>query len=166
MKILILYLWLISIPAFCQLPDIEEWVGNLDQAEKNTLYVEYLYECLEHPLDVNSATKQQLEILPCISPAAAARIIWYRSRHGRIKNLSELANIPGIKNNYQMIRPFLTVRHHPSLEVSCSGRHRMQRRIPLAKGYQEDTYCGNPYKVYTRIKGNYKNYISIGLLTQ
>ena len=48
------------------------------------------------PVDVNSASEQQLEALPGIGPTLAQRIIDYRTANGPFASLDELANVKGI----------------------------------------------------------------------
>lgn len=48
-------------------------------------------------LDINSATKEQLEKLPGIGAATADRIVAYRDSYGFISSIDEIENIPGIK---------------------------------------------------------------------
>jgi competence protein ComEA len=48
------------------------------------------------PLNLNTATAAQLEALPDVGPATAARIIEYRQKAGGFKKIEELMNIRGI----------------------------------------------------------------------
>jgi competence protein ComEA len=48
------------------------------------------------PIDVNTATLDQLEALPGVGPAIAQRIIDYRTEHGPFSSLDDLANVSGI----------------------------------------------------------------------
>ncbi|RIJ50940.1 ComEA family DNA-binding protein [Clavibacter lycopersici] len=48
------------------------------------------------PVDINTATAEQLETLPRVGPSLAARIIAWRSAHGRFTRVADLGRVPGI----------------------------------------------------------------------
>jgi competence protein ComEA len=48
------------------------------------------------PLDLNTATLEQLESLPGIGPVTAQKILDYRQAHGAFHAVSELQGVPGI----------------------------------------------------------------------
>ena len=62
------------------------------------------------PVDLNSATAEQLDTLPGVGPATAAAILTYRTRHGRFKTVAELLEVPGIgPSKLEALRPLVTV---------------------------------------------------------
>jgi competence protein ComEA len=50
---------------------------------------------LDVRLDLNSATPADLETLPGIGTALAARMVAYRSTHGPFRSVDELRQVPG-----------------------------------------------------------------------
>ena len=48
------------------------------------------------PVDLNSATAEQLDALPGIGPSTAEKIVEYRQAHGAFHSLAELDAVPGI----------------------------------------------------------------------
>lgn len=48
------------------------------------------------PLDLNTATAEQLDALPGVGPVLAQRIVDWRSQHGRFDSVTQLGNVSGI----------------------------------------------------------------------
>jgi len=63
------------------------------------------------PLDINSATAEQLQQVPGIGPKTAGAIVHMRETSGPFRRVDDLLAIRGIgKKKYRMMRPYLTVR--------------------------------------------------------
>lgn len=62
-------------------------------------------------LDINRATRQELEALPYIGPYTAGAILDYRARHKAFRFVDELRKIPGIRpENFKHFRDYLEVK--------------------------------------------------------
>jgi competence protein ComEA len=48
------------------------------------------------PVNLNSATAEQLDTLDGVGPATATKILEYRTAHGGFASVDDLAQIPGI----------------------------------------------------------------------
>jgi competence protein ComEA len=62
------------------------------------------------PLNLNTATQAQLETLPGIGPAVAARIIEHRQKNGNFKKVEELMNVKGIgEKSFLKIKALISI---------------------------------------------------------
>ena len=62
------------------------------------------------PLNLNAATEAQLEALPGIGAAVAARIVEYRKKNGAFKKVEELMNVKGIgEKSFLKLKPLVTI---------------------------------------------------------
>ncbi len=56
----------------------------------------YRIEEVVSQIEVNRATKEELEILPGIGPVLAQRIIDYRERNGKFQKFEDLLKVEGV----------------------------------------------------------------------
>ena len=62
------------------------------------------------PLNLNAASEAQLEALPGIGAAVAARIVEYRKKNGAFKKVEELMNVKGIgEKSFLKLKPLVTI---------------------------------------------------------
>ncbi len=64
-------------------------------------------------MDINTASQQDLEILPGIGPALASRIVLFRETHGAFRRVDDLTRVRGIG-------PKTLQRAGPMLEVTTA----------------------------------------------
>ena len=65
------------------------------------------------PVSLNEASREELERLPGIGPALAARIVEHRERYGRFRRAEHLMLVRGISE-----RRFLQMRPHVTAEAA------------------------------------------------
>jgi competence ComEA-like helix-hairpin-helix protein len=62
------------------------------------------------PLDLNSASAEQLQLVPGIGPKTAAAIVNFRRKSGPFRRVDDLLAIKGIsKRKLEELRPYVTV---------------------------------------------------------
>lgn len=63
------------------------------------------------PIDLNTATAEQLEAIPGIGPVLAQRIVDYRQANGRFQSVDELLEVQGIgQKRLETMRPYVIVK--------------------------------------------------------
>jgi competence protein ComEA len=63
----------------------------------------------EAPVDVNSASEQQLMSVPGIGASLAKRIVDFRDKNGKFANVDDLMKVQGIgEKSIEKLRPYLT----------------------------------------------------------
>jgi competence protein ComEA len=66
-------------------------------------------------VNINSATAQQLTVLPGVGEKLAARIVEYRQKAGGFKSAQELLNVRGIgEKNFAKLQPYLSLGEAPA----------------------------------------------------
>jgi len=63
-----------------------------------------------HPIDLNTATMEQLEELPGVGPVTAKSILDFRKKSGPFKRIEDLLAVRRIsKKRFQKMAPYVTV---------------------------------------------------------
>lgn len=65
---------------------------------------------LDGKIDINTATTEQLQLIPGIGPSIADRIIEYRTENGGFKTIEEIQNVNGIgEKKFNEMKPYIKV---------------------------------------------------------
>lgn len=63
------------------------------------------------PVNINSASEEELQNLPRIGPAMAARIVLHRQEHGPFQTKDELMKVKGIgKKTFEKLKDLITLK--------------------------------------------------------
>lgn len=75
-------------------------------------------------LDINLATQQELENLPCIGAVMAKRILSYREKVKKFSNTEEIKKVYGLKDScYQKILPYIFVDSEQKTEIKTEQKN-------------------------------------------
>lgn len=166
---------------------IEEISANTDKEIDYTNLYEDLIYFLDNPLNINSATVEDLEKLQILSDFQIQSLLNYIKEYGYFYSIYELLNVPGFNSYFvQLILPFVTVeipqkKFNLETEKLKYGKHkiflRTQRILQKQEGYRDITdsalivnpnsrYLGDPMRYYVRYNYTYKNRISSGFTAE
>ncbi len=112
--------------AFPQELDLEKLLETEIETEDQSEVLEYLTSLQQHPLNINTASMQQLETIPWITPSVANFIVSFRKKKGSFSGIEELKKIPGINDEtFAILRHFLTAERKQRHSASTiRGRQR------------------------------------------
>ncbi|HVS01744.1 MAG TPA: helix-hairpin-helix domain-containing protein [Thermoanaerobaculia bacterium] len=67
-------------------------------------------------VNVNTATAEQLQLLPRVGPAVAQRMLEYRKENGKFASLEDLMLVRGIgQATFEQLKPYVTLTGETSL---------------------------------------------------
>jgi hypothetical protein len=124
-------------------------MGEEDHTEIEN-WIENLWELTQNPINLNTATIQELLQIPFINPDLARKIVLHRSQITHYSSISELSHVPGFSDEiYEAIQPMVTVKRS---RISPGIVYRFQTRFenPHRKGYDLNEY-NNPLYLQHRI---------------
>ncbi|NOY60689.1 MAG: helix-hairpin-helix domain-containing protein, partial [Calditrichaeota bacterium] len=158
----------ISDTIYSQEIDPEKLLENETESKDQSELLEYLQTLQQHPININTASMQQLETIPWITPSVANLIVSFRKKKGPFSGIEELKKIPGINDEtFTILRHFLsTQKKQRHSAFTMQGRQRTFLRFEKSKGFGEKKYPGGRQKVYNRIKFALHENVQFGVLTE
>ncbi|MGE0087915.1 MAG: ComEA family DNA-binding protein [Bacteroidales bacterium] len=195
--ILLFLLIAISLKSFAQeentkkqvLEDLIENIASSTDAELDyTTIFEDLNYYLNNPLNLNTATIEELEKLQILSDFQIKSLHDYIKQNGEMLSIYELQLVFGfIQQDIDLLIPFVTIsksEQKQTFNIKNALKYsnnqlfiRAQQIIEQQQGYapisdsllalnSNSRYLGNPTKLYTRYKYNYKDLLSFGITAE
>lgn len=138
-------------------------------------YEETLQEYAEHPVNINTATREDLERLPFLTARQVEDILTYLYRYGEMKSLGELAMISSLSWYQRQLLAYFVYpgegireEHRLSLKtIAQYGKHEVvaAAKIPLySRAGDKTDYQGYPYKHWLRYQFRYSNRVKFGFV--
>ncbi len=136
---------------------------------------ELLCQLEQEPIDLNTATREDLEQLPFLTALQVEALIEYLYRYAPMKSMNELRMIRELDpTQIALLHHFCTVgdetarNDFPSMgDIMRYGRHELtaDARIPFYKRQGDDAgYHGYPYRHTLRYRFNYGDHVRWGLV--
>ena len=134
-----------------------------------------LCELEEQPIDLNKATREELEALPFLTDRQVEDIMEYRYRYGAMKSMNELRMIRSLDSRLIDVLRYFTFLDHetatagkrPLKERLQYGHHELMAygRIPFyERRGDKNGYEGYPYRHWLRYRYNLDNDVKIGFV--
>lgn len=161
----------------------QQLLQNISQLEdfESTHWEDYeqeLEDYAQHPINLNTATREDLERLPFLTPSQVEDIEYYLYRYGAMKNLAEIALIPSISWYQRQLLGYFVYAGDveksafPSLKtIARYGKHEVMGMLKVPfyerKGDAKETtngYLGYRYKHGLRYQFHYGDYVKLGFL--
>ena len=136
--------------------------------------LEELSRCLQEPVNINAATKRQLEQFPFLTDMQIENLLAYVYIHGQMQTIYELQLVEEMdKRTIDLLLPFVCVqavkegRGYPALKSMLKyGKHEALARLDVPfyvrKGYEKN-YLGPALYHSLRYSFHYGDYLQAGV---
>ena len=170
---------------------IEQLVDNNDEISSSNWQnlMEDLAELKEHPININTATKEQLERFPFLSDRLVENILYYIYKHGPMLTEKELMMVQDMDiRTARVLKLFITFQQpdkepsKPTLKnIFKYGKHELSTRVDIPfytrAGYQPYTsayieenpnkrYLGTRFYHNVRYQFHYSDKVYVGLTSE
>jgi Helix-hairpin-helix motif len=159
---------------------LENLAANTENDIEDDTYLLLLENYRKHPLNINTATEEDLKHFKILHSLHIQNLIVYRKMFGNLLSIYELQAVPGWDVfTIKKLLPFITVSNNPNINALFkqrikNGEHsfliRYARTLEEGEGYKRNSsnagtyYKGNRDRLLVRYRYNYKNLLQYGVL--
>ena len=131
----------------------EKILETVIQADENSPAAEDMNQLEDDPLNLNTASAEELHRIPAVSQLVVSRIIDRRKRE-RFTSIDELGEIEGITPDLlSFIRGFVKIgRMKEETNINASFLSRTSTTLEDRQGFINGAYPGSPSKVLNRFR--------------
>lgn len=142
-----------------------------DEAEE---WIEWLDQIYQNPWDINRVTEEELRSLQLLSEKQIQAFSRHRKQIGIFHNILEIQSVEGwTEEVWLRVGPLLTLQKDQNTPTPWWKRgtdifylQRWDRSFPLVRGFTENQYVGNPFRVQQRFRWQHPQDFSIGWVTE
>jgi hypothetical protein len=178
--IALLLLFSVAVQAQQEDPLVAELLENFFRSNESAgesdvqLFLENLERLQQRPIDLNTATRDELLATQIINALQIEQLLNYREKLGNLLNIYELQAVPGWEiNDIRRLQPFVQVnggldrRGTPLYKGILKGTNEVLFRVGIP---DPPNYTGNvegdPYTMAFRYKHNYDNRVRYGFTAE
>ncbi|MCG3166200.1 MAG: hypothetical protein POELPBGB_01977 [Bacteroidia bacterium] len=164
---------------------VETIAENTEEEIDYTMLVDQLTQYIQKPLNLNSATFEELDELALLSDIQINNLLEHIAQNGKLLSLYELQSIDGFDlAAIRSVSPYVTVSgdldnaKFTLRDIFKYGKHdvffRYQQILEQQEGYAESDsttnensrFAGNPARLYMRYRFTYSNHVSWGITAE
>ncbi|MDR2556196.1 MAG: helix-hairpin-helix domain-containing protein, partial [Bacteroidales bacterium] len=144
-----------------------------EEIEQSVEFLEILQELKANPININTASARELQILYFLSSEQIEAIIRYRSDYGQINGIYELYYIPFFNEKIaSAIEPYIYFGSEDKAKWTLGsalkkGKHsaifRYGQVLAASKAYKENIYAGSPAALLARYNFKFSDNLRVGL---
>ncbi|TAH27530.1 MAG: helix-hairpin-helix domain-containing protein [Cytophagales bacterium] len=160
--------------------NLDELVEKLFQIQEIPMnyedFYESMYQFYNHPIDLNTVTREELQSLYLLSPLQINKFFQHRAKIGLFLSVYELQTIPEFDfNMIQQLLPFVTIKETKKIkdllitntsEPKTYMLYRLNQTIQPSRGYLENKYMGSPQQMYLRFRTSQTKSYSLGFTVE
>lgn len=155
--------------------DLQKLIEESTTEEENSQLNDIIENQINNPVDINSATINDLLQIPFLNVITAKAIIDFRNSKGNFKSIEELKSVEQLdQQTIDKIKPFIKVENniynlkHSLKDLITNSkiyfRFRAINNLQTSKGFYENKYLGSKQKIYNRVFINSNNKFRAGIL--
>ena len=146
------------------LPAVAEFTGIMSPEEMDEEETERLEDFLNRPLRINMANPSRLRSSGLLTHYQVVSLMDYRTRHGDILSLTELAAVDGFGQDFvRRLAPFISLASSRSAGQTGSDLKRISHELDLKTGIKSSDGMNVNYAVRYRIEAGESLQASVAL---